>query len=210
MATDKDDITGKSEAEFNSRDITKRPTTEYFVKTRQKFGPRLILERIDKVPLLRGWRKFVALALVVIVIVAPITIICIANQPQSTEPAPEVPATRTASEIYQQAVEASLTGKDSAYFDALAVFDDAIAEATNEEVKTEIKIMKATFLSMNGAYLDAIALLLELKDSEAITSGQKGKVMIMLINLYHDHGYTADAEALAAEYEELYPGGRED
>jgi TolA-binding protein len=209
MGNENDDLNQK-EVAFNSQDIGKVPKEEYFIKTRKEHNLRSFFESINRIPILRGWRKFAILALLLVAIAVPI-IISVINDNKQPEPpviVHEMNPVEIAGDVYKEAVTISQNSSDTAYFDALSIFNDAIEEYDNEEVKIEIKYMKAEFYNLYGARSDAIALLLELNENEQITDAQKSRVLIQLITSYQMNGDIEDANAWLDEFNRLYPGGQ--
>ncbi|MDR1703471.1 MAG: hypothetical protein LBS19_02130 [Clostridiales bacterium] len=157
-----------------------------------------------------GWRKFALLAFILAAIAAVVVIFSInsGNQTKPQDIVQDLSYTETANAVYKEAVTVSQGASDTAYFDALAVFDKAIAEHDSADVKNEIIYMKAEFYHINSADDDAIALLLELKDKDGLTVTQQSKVFSLLISVYQANGNTESADKLLTEYNNLYPGGQ--
>jgi hypothetical protein len=196
----------RKELKFNLDDINKQPAPEYFVRVRKKVNLRAFFATLNKLPMFKGWRKFALLALVSVAVIIPI-VVNIANRSNPPEPEPEINPVEASSAIYQEAFAVSQGDSDTAYFDALAVFDDALEKTQNETLKNEIRFQKAQFYHMQSMDDDAIALLLELKDSENLTDPQRSNVFIQLTAIYLLNGNTDEAEMLSDEYNKLYPGG---
>jgi hypothetical protein len=200
----------QNSVQYNSENIGKKPETEYFVKTRQRFSFRRVFDSLNNMPLLKGWRKFAILAFILAAIAAVIIIISInsGSQTKQQDIVQDLSYTETANAVYKEAVRVSQSASDTAYFDALTVFDNAVAEHDSADVKNEIIYMKAEFYHINSADNDAIALLLELKGKDGLTATQQSKVFSLLISIYQANENTESADKLLTEYNNLYPGGQ--
>jgi len=172
---------------FAAKDIGKRPQPEYFtnIKTRKKSSLPTLIKSLNQSPFFKGWRKFALLALLLVAIAAPLAIIQLTRPPLPPEPVPAHIARQFATAVYDEAIAVSQSSSDTAFFDALAVFDQAIAVQTDALTKNELIIMKAYFLQINNGFDEALSLLLELKASLPPGDAQQSRLMLQLIMLYH-------------------------
>jgi len=196
------------QVEFRSKNITKRPKAEYFVKikTRKKSPLPSSFNSLLQSPLFKGWRKFAFLAILCVAILTPIVVIKLANQPESPSPSGFGLSIQTATEVYMEAVTVSQGSSDRAFFDALDVFDRAISEHESVEIKNEIIFMKSEFLLTSGNTVAALTVLLELRDSNQLLDSQQARFMSQLISLYRINGNSKEADELLNEYNRLYSG----
>lgn len=202
-------IPPKQNIQFNSADIGNKPAPDLFADQPKPSGIKALFAKLNKSFLFRGWHKFltiaIALLLVAAAIATPIVIQHIANQSAPQKTTDEIYADRTqlANDIYRAATAVNQGDTDSPYFDALAVFDDAILEHTDIVTQNEIRYKKSEFLHLQGDYTAAIAILLELKADDNLENYQRSKVYFGLMSAYHAIDDLDEAQRTQDEYNEL-------
>ena len=193
--------------QFDSRDIKPRQDINYFTKLRQPKGITKFFQKF-KTTFLSGRRKFFTITFIAIIVVAAVVLIFfLATRDNNEIETPPAAISRSAIEVYNEAVAVSSTPAANAFSDALNIFDTAIAEADNEELKNEIIYRKSSFYQLYSAYQEATNILIELLNKDSLTVSQRQTCMISLISIYHSLGYDQEADELEEEFNQLYPSG---
>ena len=195
------DTNDQGKVKYNSAEISKKPTPKYFTNIKQRPLKNFFISKHIKAFfgfLFKGPRKFITIGIFVVLAASVTCLVLWLTVWRSPDPDPQDPITTWQQQIVDVSLEAQrILGSDSesAFFDALGLFDELIASTKDPDQSFDLRIARAIFLNNNDGTVLVLADLLSI-DASTLTDQQKFSLFSSIRFTYRVLG----DETAAAEY----------
>jgi len=207
------DTNDQGEVKYKSAEISKKPTPKYFTNIKQQHPLKNFFISIPKRIkaffsfLFKGKRKLITISIFVVLAASITCLVLWLTLWRSYDPDPQDPITAWQQQIVDVSFEAQRileSNSDSAFFDALHLFDELIASTEDHDESFDLRIARAIFLNNNDGTILVLADLLSI-DASTLTDQQKFSLFSSIRYTYRVLGDTTAAAEYQAKINALPP-----